>query len=88
MNNIALDDIKKQIAEDSFKSVYSYSSAVISLKTKNGGVLIAITTTNTAIRNKTRKLISKLLSLAVSQTTIYSYVKSPFVSETVTYTVS
>lgn len=80
-NNITLAEIKKHIAEDSFKSVYSYSQAVISLNIKKLGVFIANTTTNTAIPNRTTKLISKLLNLFESHTTINSYEKESALSE-------
>lgn len=64
---------KKNItADDSFKSVDSYSSSVNSFMTCRGGLFITATIMSTAIANKTKKLMSKLLSLAASHTTMYS----------------
>lgn len=62
-NSIALEEKKKIIADESFKSVYSYSSTDISLMIYRGGVLITVTIIITAIPNSTKKLTSKLLSL-------------------------
>lgn len=57
-----LDIIKKKIAYESFRSVYSLSSSVISLKINRGGVLMARTTIPMAIPKRSRKLISNDLN--------------------------
>lgn len=64
--------MKKKIAYESFKSVYSLSSSVMSLKINRDGVLIAKTTIPMAILKRTRKLISNDLNYWASHTTIYS----------------
>ena len=64
--------MKKQTAWVNLSSVCSYSSSVISLNTRRGGVLMAIIIIPIAIPKRTRKLISKERNLSESQTTMYS----------------
>jgi hypothetical protein len=68
--SIQLDIIKKLTAWDSFRSVYSCSSYVMSLKIRRGGVLIATMIIAIAIPNRTRKLASNYVSLSLSHTTM------------------
>jgi hypothetical protein len=69
---------KKQTAWESFKSVYSYSSSVISLKIRRGGDLMAIAMIPMAIKKRTKKFKSKPRNLSPSHTTIYLYCISGF----------
>ena len=62
---------KKHTACESFKSVYSYSSSVISLKIRRGGDFMAMAIIPMAIKKRTKKFKSNPLSLSPSHTTIY-----------------
>ncbi len=46
-------------ADDNLRSVCYYSSGVISLKIKKGGVFMTITITATAIAKRSKKFMSK-----------------------------